>query len=323
MIVLFLSVALAEPPPLTSQYAEVMTTKITVALPPEQAEHAAEVFEAFRQVEATANEWKSDSPLGAVNAAAGEASVAIPDDLRGLLNRGVELGKLTDGAFDITWGSLRGLWDFNAEHPTVPSSEERVRRIALIDYRKVTIDDKAGTASLPEKGMVIGLGGIAKGHALNLAAAALERKGVTDFSISAGGQVLVRGSRGDRPWRVGIRDPRSTAEDYFAVVEATDQSVSTSGDYEHFFLVDGVRYHHILDPKTGAPARGLRSATVISADATTADALSTAVMVLGGQRGLALIERTASTEAVLVDDLGGVHKTSGARLIMVHSPAPD
>ncbi|UCD74041.1 MAG: FAD:protein FMN transferase [Phycisphaerales bacterium] len=302
---------------------EVMSTLITVRVPEHQGEEAAEVvFNVFRDIDARMSEWKETSPLSQVNRAAGEGPVRVPDDLRALIRRGTEIGDLTGGAFDITWAALWGLWDFTAERPEVPDDDEIDRRLALIDYRCVEIDEEAGTVFLPEKGMVLGLGGIAKGHALDRAAAALKARGIDSFLISAGGQMMAGGMKGDRPWRVGIRDPRGDPEDYFAHLEVADTSVSTSGDYERYFVLDDVRYHHILDPRRGRPARGLRSATVVSSDATLADALSTALMILGRDAALELVESLDGVEAVLVDDEAKIHLTSGLtdRMTVVRPP---
>ena len=263
--------------------AEAMATTFVVELPdqPGAAEAAEEVFAIFRRIDAEMSEWKPTSPLSAVNRQAGGAAAPVPAELRALLHRGVEIGELTGGAFDVTWAALWGLWDFKAAEPRVPEAAEIARRVALIDYRQVEIDDAAGTVRLPRAGMKIGLGGIAKGYALERAAAVLDARGVGSYLLLAGGQVFARGRKGDRPWRVGIRDPRGGPDDSFASLDLTDASASTSGDYESYFMLDGVRYHHILDPRTGMPARGLESATVIAADPTLADALSTALMVLG------------------------------------------
>lgn len=304
----------------------IMSTMVGVTLSDDVDEQAArDVFDVFRDVDARMSEWKDTSPLSEVNRAAGERPVAVPEDLRALIRRGMEIGELTDGAFDITWAALWGLWDFNAEQPRVPGEDEIARRVALIDGGRIEIDEKAGTVFLPEKGMVVGLGGIAKGYALDLAAEALRKRGVGSFLISAGGQMMVGGQKDDRPWRVGIRDPRKGPDDYFAYVELTDTSISTSGDYERYFILDGVRYHHILDPRTGRPARGLRSATVVSPDPTLADALSTALMILGRDRGLELVEKLEGVEAVLVDEEAVVHHTEGLErsLHVVRSPADE
>lgn len=303
-------------------HATVMATRIEALLPENQAHLAEQVFRVFREVDARMSEWKPTSPLSAVNRAAGRAAVRVPADLRRVVRRGLELGRRSQGAFDITWAALWGLWDFNAKQPVVPARDQIAQRRQLVDYRDVELDDTAGTLRLKRAGMKIGLGAIAKGYALDGAAVELRKRGAHSFMLSSGGQVLVAGTRDQRPWRVGIRDPRGKATDYFGVLALTDTTISTSGDYEHYFVHDGQRYHHILDPRTGMPARGLRSVTVICGDATLADALSTAVMVLGPDRGLALVEQSAGVEAVLVDDQAQVGLSSGAAALfeLKHPP---
>ena len=199
-----------------------------------------------------------------------------------------------------------------------------VRRVSGVDgpLPAVEVDADASTVRLPVPGMALGLGGVAKGHALDRSAAALREQGLTDFAISAGGQIYAAGQKSDRPWRVAIRDPRGVTDGWFGMVEAGDASVSTSGDYERFFEVDGERYHHILDPATGQPARGLRSATVVAADAALADALSTALVVMGPDRGMPLVEALDDVEAVLVDDGGRVHRSTGVVLHLLRQPTP-
>jgi len=332
VIALLRRVPCAEPQSSFVSFTEqIMTTPISVLLPAEHGREGAEgaeiVFDIFREVDARMSEWKETSPLSAVNRAAGLQPVEVPDDLRALIRRGIEIGDLTGGAFDITWAALWGLWDFEADPPCVPGDEEIESRLRLVDYRRIEIDDDAGTVFLPEEGMMIGLGGIAKGCALDRAAVALHQAGIDSFLLSAGGQMMAGGLRGDRPWRIGIRDPRMGPTDYFAYLEVTDTSVSTSGDYERYFILDGVRYHHILDPRTGRPAsppEPLRSATVVCADATLADALSTALVILGREKALALVESLEGVEAVLVDDEAQVHTSRGlvGALQPVHDPSP-
>lgn len=316
---------------------DVMSTRLRVTVPEggetaaEAAQAATAVFRIFRDVDARMSEWRETSPLSAVNRAAGGEPVPVPEDLRRVLHRALDIARLTDGAFDPTWAALWGLWDFRAVAPRVPEAEEIARRTALVDWTRVEIDDSAGTVRLTEPGMILGLGGIAKGWALERAAEELRRRGFDSFLLTAGGQVMAGGLRhtdgsrtagGRRPWMVGIRDPRGAPDDFFARVPVTDASLSTSGDYESYFVVDGVRYHHILDPRTGRPARGLRSATVISPEPTLADALSTALMVMGPQRGMAVVEELPEVEAVLVDVSGEVAVSPGleGRLEIRHTP---
>ena len=318
--------AAAPAPSFAHREAEIMATRIAVDLPdgPEAERLAQTVFATFREVEATMNEWKAGSPLAEVNRHAGVQSVAVPTDLLACLRAGVEISRRSGGAFSVTWAALWGLWDFRAPHPVPPDPARIAARLPLIDDALVEIDEAAGTVGLPRPGMVIGLGGIAKGWALDRAGAALRTSGLRDFLISAGGQILAAGhSPSGQPWRVGVRDPRGVPEDWFVLVEAKDASVSTSGDYERFFLHEGRRYHHILDPKTGMPSVGLRAATVIAPDATLADGLSTAVMVLGADRGLALVAGYPGVEVVMVDGKGQVLTSPGlaGELVLRHPPS--
>ena len=299
-----------------------MATRIEILLPARFASEAERVFAIFRRVDQHMSEWKESSPLSALNRAAGRHPVHVPANLRALIARGIDLGRRTDGAFDITWAALWGLWDFTATPVRLPEVQAIARRIALVDYRQIIIDERAGTIYLKRPGMKIGLGAIAKGYALDRSVEYLRRIGVRRFLLSAGGQVYAGGDRHGRPWRIGIRDPRGAAGDHFAVLRVRNASVSTSGDYERFIEVKGKRYHHILDPRTGRPSHGVRSATVIGKDATLADALSTALMVMGPERGLAVVERHRGFECVLVDDAGRLHTTPGAHALMRIQHAP-
>jgi thiamine biosynthesis lipoprotein len=305
---------------------EAMATLWQVELParPDAPAAAEACFELYRRLDLELSEWKPGSPLSAVNRAAGERPVEVPEELLRLVGRALDIGRETDGAFDVSWAALWGLWDFRAAAPRVPAAAEIEARRTLVDGRRVVLDPAARTLFLPAAGMKLGLGGIAKGYALDRAAALLEARGFHDFLLTGGGQVVARGRRGDRPWRIGVRDPRGERDEIFARVEPGDASLSTSADNESFFEVAGVRYHHILDPRTGWPARGLRSATVLHPDATLADALSTAVLVLGRERGLEVARRLGA-EALVVDERGEVATTPGfgARLELLRPPRAD
>jgi FAD:protein FMN transferase len=312
------------PPPAEWASAEfrIMATTATVRLPAANANEIESVVDIFTKVDDLANEWRPGTPLHAINAGAGREPVAAPAELLALLAKGLRLAETTHGRFDPSWAALWGLWDF--KRPVVPDPQAAALRAASVDFRQILVDPEAGTVSLPDPAMRLGLGGLAKGHALDLAAARLVDAGVQDFLLTAGGQVLAHGAAGDRPWRVGVRDPRGSPADHFGWLPATDASVSTSGDYEHFFEVDGIRYHHILDLCTGMPAAGVRSATVRAPDATTADALSTALVALGVEHGMGLVAQMDDVDAVMVDDAGSVFITDSLlpEFRMVHPPAP-
>lgn len=292
---------------------EAMATTVMVQLADDRtaAADAAAVLDVFHAVELYANEWRPGSPIADVNAAAGGAPVAVPAPTWSLVERTLAISRLTGGAFDPSWAALWDLWDFH--HPHLPDPDEVRARLPLVDHTRVELGP--GTVRLPERGMRLGLGGVAKGWALGLAQQWLRDHGRGQFLLSAGGQVYAAGTNEDgQPWRVGVRDPDGGPEDSLVVLAVRDASVSTSGDYERSFVVDGVRYHHILDPRTGWPARGLRAVTTLAADALLADAASTAIFV-AGPRGAAAMARTLGVEALWIDDNGLVSATRGLPVV--------
>lgn len=269
----------------------------------------ADAFAEVARVEGLASEWRPETPLTQVNRAAGGEPVLVPLELVGIIERSLVVSRESGGAFDITWRGMGKLWDLRAEPFVLPSAAEVAAARLRVDFRKVRIEgDRVGLA---DADMAIGLGGIAKGYAVDRAAGVLSARGLESFSVKGGGDLLVRGRHGDRPWHVGIRDPRGGPDDLLRVVDLEDSSVATSGDYERFRLHEGVRYHHIIDPRTGWPARGCRSVTIVARTSELADGLSTAVFVLGPVEGLALVGRVGGAEALVVDDDGRITATPG------------
>jgi len=305
---------------------EAMATRWELLLPAgaESERAAEECLALYAALDRELSEWREGSPLSAVNHAAGVAPVAVPEELFRLVERSVELGRATEGAFDVSWAALWGLWDFRAKEPRLPDPRQVAERLARVDFRRIVLDPAARTILLPESGMKLGLGAIGKGYALDRAAALLEARGYRDLLLVGGGQVLARGRRGERPWRIGVRDPRGGPRDLVARIDVSGQSLSTSADNESYFEIDGVRYHHVLDPRTGWPAKGLRSATVVHPDATLADALSTALLVLGRERGLEVAGELGA-EALVIDAEGDLAFTPGlaARLELLAPPRRD
>lgn len=278
------------------------------------------------RLESLLSEWQPDSEISRVNRAAGEAPVAVGPELLACVRASLEVARWSGGAFDISWASLRGLWDFSASSAHVPPSPAAVKeRLPLWNYRNIALDEKKGTVFLKKRGMQIGLGGVAKGYALDRAGAILREAGHQDFLIYAGGQVLVHGRRGDRPWRVGIQHPREPR--HFAYVEIEDGSLATSGDYEHAYQHEGTTYHHIIDPKTGFPSRASSSVTLVGESALWADAVDTALFIMGPKRALTAIAGAPGGrfEAAIVDPQVRLHLTPGmrTRLVMTAQIAPD
>jgi thiamine biosynthesis lipoprotein len=290
-----------------------MSTRVTVALVGTSGQAAeaafAAAFGAFERVEDVMNEWRPGSPLGRVNAGAGHPTpIAIPADLCQVLQIGIDGARRTGGLFDPTWAALRGLWSFDPSHRgSVPEPGALARACRDVDYRRVVIAPAAEGCAvrLPRPGMRLGLGGLAKGWGVDRAVDRLHWKGLTNFFVQAGGDLYAAGRRGNRPWIVGIRDPRGGPDDLLGNVELSDAAFSTSGDYERWFEVQGVRYHHIIDPRTCAPATASRQSTVLAKTATAAEILTKATFILGGEAGLALASRNDAA-VVLVDAHGHI-----------------
>ena len=273
-----------------------------------------EVFDEFRRLEKLMSTWIPDSDVSRVNRNAGVRPVAVSPEVRDVLTTARQLSELTGGKFDVTFGALSGLWKFDHDQDgAIPDMREVRRRLPLIDYRAVHIDAAAGTVFLKRQGMSVHLGGLGKGDAVDRGADMLRRHGLRDFMIQHGGDIYVAGRKDGQPWRLGIQDPRGPAHRVFAELDLSDGTFSTSGDYERAFVRDGKRYHHILDPATGAPARAARSVTIVANRAVLADGLSTGAFILGPDAGMALIERLPDVEGVIVSDKNEVLISSGLR----------
>lgn len=272
----------------------------------------------IQRLETVLSEWRPDSEISRINAAAGSQPVQVGEETMAVVKAGVEVSRWSDGAFDLSWAALRGMYTFQPGEENIPPLRDVRAKLPLVDWQRIAVDDAAQTIFLSRDGMAIGTGGIAKGYALDRAAAILQRAGLASFMLFGGGQVQVRGMRGDRAWRVGIQHPRQPT--YFAFLEATGGSVSTSGDYEHAFVDrEGRRWHHIIDTDTGLPSTKSMSVTLLSERGIYADALSTAAFVLGPERALAMLAALPfRAEAVIVGADCKLYTTPGTaeRLVM-------
>jgi thiamine biosynthesis lipoprotein len=269
------------------------------------------VFDEFDRLDRLLSVWKEGSDVLRLNAAAGQHPVAVSADTREVLQMGRQLGDWTGGKFDITFAALSGLWKFDHDQDDrIPDSRAIAARLPFIDYRAVEIDPRQGTAFVTRPGVQVHLGGIGKGFAVDRAVRVLRSRGYTNFLIQSGGDMYASGRRGNRPWRVAIRDPRS--EENFASLDLEDAAISTSSDAERYFIKDGRRYHHILDPDTGQPARLNRSVTIFAQRSYLADALATGVFVLGPDKGMELIQRF-DVEGVIVSATNDVLVSPGLR----------
>ena len=239
-----------------------------------------------------------------------DGSAVLSGDAAGLLAGALELCRRTGGALDITIYPVVRLWGFTTGEYTVPDGEAIEELLTQVDYSRVALDETAGTAALPE-GVEVDLGSVAKGYAGDVLAALLKAHGVESAMLDLGGNIQTVGTKPDgSAWRIGVRDPGG--DDILGVVEVADRAAVTSGGYERYFEQDGVRYWHIIDPATGAPARsGLQSVTVIGESGLLCDALSTALFVMGLDRALEHWREYRDFEAILVCDDGSVTVTAG------------
>lgn len=277
----------------------------------------AAVMREMRRIDALMSTYKDDSELSRINRLAAKQALVVNQELFNLIDRSLDFSKKTAGAFDITYSGVGRLYDYRNKKK--PADKDIEKTLPLINYRHVILDRSAKTIKFARPGVRIDLGGIAKGYAVDTSIDLLKARGITSALVTAGGDSRLLGSKQGRPWMIGIRDPRNK-EGMIAVLPLKDEAISTSGDYERYFEKDGVRYHHIINPTTGRSAAKARSATVIGPDATTTDALSTSIFILGPKEGLALIESLPGIEAVIIDPSGKMHFSSG--LENPSSPSP-
>lgn len=253
------------------------------------------------RIEALISSWRDDSETTLINRNAGVTPVSVSDELFQLIKRAQKVSRLTNGAFDITFAGAYHVWDFRADPPILPDPAAVEAALAHVGYRRLLLDEARRTVYLEDPEAKIGFGAIGKGYAANRAAALLKREGATGGVINAGGDLYVFGRRENgAQWSVAITDPRDR-DHVFAWLPLDEGAIVTSGDYEKFFIHNGKRYSHIIDPTTGRPVDHLRSVTIICPDAELADALATSVFILGPEKGLDLVNRLKSVEALLID----------------------
>jgi thiamine biosynthesis lipoprotein len=264
-------------------------------------------YEEIDRIEQLISSWQEGSETSAINRGAGVGPVQVSQELFNLVRRGLKVASLTEGAFDITFASVGRLWDFSGEATILPDPEQLAAAMQDVGSAHVVLDDAARSVFLTRQAARIGFGAIGKGYAANRAVAVMKARGIASGVVNAGGDLLVFGRREDgEPRIIGVADPRAP-ERTFARMRLADQAIVTSGDYERFTVIDGERHAHILDPRTGYPVRHTRSVTIICPDAELADALATAVFVLGAAEGLALVDQLRGVEGFLVDAGGHLH----------------
>ncbi len=266
------------------------------------------VQQEMHRIDKAMSPYKKTSELSRVNNKAGSEKVIVSRELFELLYQSQQIAELSDGAFDITYASVGYQYDYRKKQR--PDQASIQSALQAIDYRTIILDGEKLTVHFTHPDVKIDLGGIAKGYAVKQCIALLKSAGIKHALVSAGGDTGLLGDRRGRPWYVGIKHPR--AEDKTAVqLPLSDEAISTSGDYERYFIEEGVRYHHIINPKTGDSARKVVSVSIIGKDATFVDALSTTVFVKGLKEGMAFIDQLPEYEAIIIDNQQTLHMSKG------------
>lgn len=266
-------------------------------------EVAQKTFEEMERFEAMFDRGVEGSEVWNINDNAGQNPVKINDYTMGLIEDSLYYGEITEGGFDITIAPLMDTWGFYDRESRLPSDAEIGEVLPLVDYRLLEVDAEAGEVFLPEAGMTLDLGGIAKGYIVDIGIEVLKQEGIESAFMNAGGDIRVMDGKPDGdPWWIGVPNPRSDGyqNELKARIPLENSAIVTSGDYERYFEEDGRLYHHIIDPDSGYPAEELASVTIIAPETDDADALSTAVFVMGPQKGMELVENLPGVEAVLI-----------------------
>jgi FAD:protein FMN transferase len=267
------------------------------------------------RIEKLLTTFSETSQTAAINRMAGIAPVKVDKEVFDLIHRSLKISSLTQGAFDISYGSIdKSLWNFDVNMSSLPSKEKAKEMVRLINYRNVILDEKERTVFLKEKGMRIGFGGIGKGYAADKAKILLQQKGVESGVVNASGDLITWGRQPDgKPWTVGIANPYAKFQP-FSYLDISNMAIATSGNYEKYAVINGKKYSHTIDPKTGLPVSGIKSVTIICPSAELADAMATPVMVMGVKAGLNLVNQIKQIACIIIDDEDRMYTTNNIKI---------
>ena len=265
---------------------------------------ALQAFQEIKRIEALMSPWLESSDVTRINRSAGREWVGVSPETMEVIKKAQEISKLSEGGFDITVGPLTELWRRAREKKIPPSAEEVKEKLDLVNFKNIEMN-REGKVFSKKKGMALDLGGIAKGYAVDRGFDILRSLGYRNLIVNAGGDLRVGGTKKNQPWSIGIQNPRESQK-LLKRIPVTDMAVATSGDYEKFFIYEDKRYHHIFNPRDGFPAEGCQSVTVVAKDCITADALATAVFVLGPEKGYALCQKLDAVECLIVNKEGKI-----------------
>ena len=265
----------------------------------------------IKRIEKLLTTFSDDSETNLINTNAGVQPVKVSAEVFQIIERSIRISSATQGAFDITYGSIdKRLWNFDTTMDSLPDKETAKKMVRLINYKNIILDKDAGTVFLKNKGMRIGFGGIGKGYAAEKAKEVMKKHGVTSGIVNASGDLTTWGYQPDgSPWTIGIVHP-DYKESPFSYMNITDMAVATSGNYEKYIMVNGKKYSHTINPRTGLPITGIKSVTVISPNAEICDAMATPVMIMGVEHGLNLINQMNQIECVIIDDNNKIYTSN-------------
>jgi thiamine biosynthesis lipoprotein len=301
------------------QVLKLMGNRFEISVVTEDPEWAgkciADAINEIRRIEKLLTTFDESSQTNLINRNAGISPVKVDKEVFDLVKRSKRISDITQGAFDITYGSIdKSLWNFDKTMTSLPDPQTAKHLVKLINYRNIILDEKHCTVFLKEKGMRIGFGGIGKGYAAEKAKSLLQQKGIKSGIVNAAGDLTAWGYQpNSKPWTIGIADPNASRH-AFSFLDITNTSVATSGNYEKFVIIDGKKYSHTIDPKTGLPVRGIKSVTIICPNAEIADAIATPVMIMGIRIGLNMVNQIKGLSCIIIDDNDIIHTSKNIHL---------
>ena len=271
----------------------------------------------IQRIEKLLTTFSNESETNLINDNAGIQPVKVSMEIILLIERAIKISSVTQGAFDLSYGSVdKSLWNFDATMTSLPTEEIAKKSVRLINYKNIIVDKDASTVYLKQKGMRIGFGGIGKGYAAEQAKYIMRLAGVESGVVNASGDLTTWGNmpNGDK-WTIGIVSPEM-ATTTFSYMNISGLSVATSGNYEKFVVIDGKKYSHTINPKTGLPVSGIKSVTIVSTNAEVADAMATPVMIMGIEAGLNMINQINDIEAIVIDDNNTLYASKNIKLTL-------
>lgn len=297
-----------------------MGNRFTITVVADDEEFANENIQAaiteIQRIETLFTTYRPESQTNRINDNAGMEPVKVDAEVFNLIQRSVHISAITQGAFDISYGSIdKSLWNFDQKMTRLPSAKTALKMVHLIDYRNIILDAANQTVFLKEKGMRIGFGGIGKGYAAEMAKKILVKNHVQSGIINASGDLTAWGFQPNgKPWTIGIANP-DAPNNAFSYLEISEKAIATSGNYEKFVTIKGKKYSHTIDPKTGLPITGIKSVTVISNNAEFADAMATPIAVMGIKNGLFLVNQIPNLHCIIIDDFNTIYTSKNINLL--------